>query len=239
MPSITRRQALFAAAPVAGALLTGLGGRGLTAALANSSDQDALTTLNAHGVRTPSENALRKYSIMARGRIRETYFPNVPLITQDGEKVNFYKDLVEGKVVTFNFFYTKCEDVCPMVTANLAKVQRLLGDRVGRDIHMYSFTLSPAHDTPQVIKKYADSYSAKPGWTFLTGEPADLELLRRKLGFTNSDPALDQDKTQHIGNVRYGNEPLTLWGTCAGMVHAEWIVKEISFVIRPQDKTKA
>jgi protein SCO1/2 len=210
-----------------------VGGRGLTAALTGSPGQEAERTPGGNPVHTPDARALRKLSLMARVRIRETYFPNVPLITQDGEKVNFYKDLVEGKVVTFNFFFAKCDEICPRVTANLAKVQRLLGDRVGRDIHMYSFTLSPEHDTPQVLKAYAASYGAKPGWTFLTGEPADLELLRRKLGFTNSDPNLDKDKTQHIGNIRYGNEPLTLWGTCEGMAHVSWIMKEISFVIPP------
>jgi protein SCO1 len=62
------------------------------------------------------------------------YFPNVPLVTQDGKTVHFYADLLKGKMVVINFIYTKCRDSCPMETAKLAQVQRLLGDRVGRDV---------------------------------------------------------------------------------------------------------
>src|SRR5262249_6350347 len=91
----------------------------------------------------------------ARERIHQRYLPNVELVTQDGKQVRFYDDLVKNKVVTFNFFYANCENVCPIVTANLVKVQRLLGDRVGRDVFMYSFTLKPEEDTQEIIKDYA------------------------------------------------------------------------------------
>jgi len=73
-----------------------------------------------------------------------------------------------------------------------------------------------------------------PGWLFLTGVPAEIESLRRKLGFTNPDPKLDADKTQHIGMVRYGNERLQLWAACPGMAHASWIVESVSFVDWPK-----
>src|SRR5438128_1204818 len=80
----------------------------------------------------------------ARGP-RSRYFPNVPLWTQDNKKVRFYDDLIGGKIVVINFFYARCEKLCPKQTANLVKVQKLLGDRVGRDIFMYSITLDPKH----------------------------------------------------------------------------------------------
>jgi protein SCO1/2 len=166
----------------------------------------------------------------ARERIRQRYFPDVVLRTQDNKKVRFYEDLIKNKIVTINFFYAKCEGVCPGITANLVRVQKLLGDRVGRDLFMYSISLKPEEDTPAVLKEYAESYRVRPGWKFLTGHPEDLELLRRSLGFTNPDPKLDKDKSQHIGNVRYGNEPLMEWAACPGMAHAEWIAESISWV---------
>jgi protein SCO1 len=169
-----------------------------------------------------------------RERIRERYFPNVLLRTQDDKPVRFYDDLVKDKVVTINFFYASCEEICPLVTANLAKVQRLFGDRVGRDLFMNSITLRPEQDTPAALKRYAEMHQARPGWTFLTGDRADVELLRRSLGFTNPDSRVDKDITQHIGNVRYGNEPLMLWAACPGQARAEWIVESISWVIRPE-----
>ncbi len=82
----------------------------------------------------------------ARARIQEQHLPNVPLVTQDGKRVRFYDDLVKGRIVTINFFYAKCEDVCPLVTANLVQVQKLLGDQVGRQVFMYSCTLKPFFD---------------------------------------------------------------------------------------------
>lgn len=171
-----------------------------------------------------------------RDKIRNRNFPNVALRTQDGKSVRFYDDVVKGKVVTVNFFYAECDELCPLVTANLAKVQKALGDKVGRDIFMYSISLKPEHDTPDVLKEYAEMYDARPGWTFLTGAPADVVLLRRGLGFTYPDPKLDKDVTQHIGNVRYGNEPLMLWSACPGMASATWIAESVSWMIRPEAK---
>jgi protein SCO1/2 len=168
----------------------------------------------------------------SRQRLRQRYFPNVKLQTQEGKEVRFYDDLIKGRIVTINFFYAKCEGICPTVTANLARAQKLLGDRVGREVFMYSISLKPEHDTPAVLKEYAAMFKAKPGWSFLTGNPDDIELLRRSLGFTNLDPRLDQDKSQHIGNVRYGNERLMLWGTCPGMARPEFLAKSISWMIR-------
>ena len=169
-----------------------------------------------------------------RDRIRRRYFPNVSLQTQDGKWVRFYDDLIKDKIVTINFFYAKCDGICPTVTANLAKVQRLLGKHVGQDIFMYSISLKPEHDTPAVLREYAEMFQAKPGWAFLTGKPEDIELLRRSLGFTNLDPRLDQDKSQHIGNVRYGNEPLMEWGACPGQASPEFIAKSISWMLPPE-----
>lgn len=168
----------------------------------------------------------------ARARLQRRNFPNVKLLTQDGKEVRFYDDLIKDKIVTINFFYAKCQGICPTVTANLAKAQKILGDRVGREIFMTSISLKPEHDTPAALREYADMFKAKPGWSFLTGKPADIELLRRSLGFTNLDPQLDKDTSQHIGNVRMGNEPLMLWAACPGMARPEFIAKSITWMIR-------
>jgi protein SCO1/2 len=145
----------------------------------------------------------------------------------------FYDDLIKDKVVALNFFYAKCDEICPMVTANLAKIQKLMGDQVGKQIFMYSITLKPEEDTVPAIKDYREMFHARPGWTFFTGKPDDIETIRRGIGFTYPEPAVDKDKTQHIGNIRYGNEPLMLWAACPGMAHAPWIVESLSWMIHP------
>jgi len=172
--------------------------------------------------------------IAARKRIQERHLPNLPLINHEGKRVLFYDDLVKNKVVTLNFFYANCDEICPLVTANLVTVQKLLGDQVGRDIHMYSFTLKPEEDTVDVIKKYRAKFNAGPGWTFFTGKPDDMEKLRKAIGFTYPDPAIDKDKTQHIGNIRYGNEPLMYWAACPGMAHAKYVAETLEWMIHPR-----
>jgi protein SCO1/2 len=149
-------------------------------------------------------------SVSPREGIRRRYFPDVELTTHLGHRVRFYEDLVKDKIVTINFFYATCEGICVPITSNLVKVQALLGDRVGRDIFMYSFSLKPKEDTPEVLKGYAERFKTKPGWVFLTGNPPDLELVRRRLGFVDPDPVRDANKTNHTGMIRYGNEPLQL-----------------------------
>jgi len=184
-------------------------------------------------VRAQGSKSLVK-NTSARDRIRERHFPNVLLTTHEGKKVRFYDDLIKDKIVVINFMYVKCDGVCTGITANLARLQKLLGNRLGRDIFMYSFTLKPEQDSPKVLRRYAEAYHVKKGWTFLTGTPADMELLRRKLGFTDPDPKLDADKSNHIGNVRYGNEPLQLWGSCPGLSKASWMAESISWVDWPK-----
>ena len=170
----------------------------------------------------------------SREKIRARYFPNVVLTTHEGKKVRFYDDLIKDKIVMINLMYAECDGVCTGITANLARVQKTLGARVGRDIFMYSITLKPEQDSPKALKEYAKMHGVKPGWSFLTGDPKDIELLRRKLGFTNPDPKLDADSSQHVGMVRYGNEPLQRWAASPGMADASWIAQSVLFVDWPK-----
>jgi protein SCO1 len=110
------------------------------------------------------------------------YFPDVPLTTHQGKQVRFFTDLIKGKVVVINFIYTSCPDECALETARLREVQKILGDRVGKDVFLYSITIDPANDTQPVLKEYADKFEAGPGWLFLTGKDADITQLRVKLG---------------------------------------------------------
>ena len=144
---------------------------------------------------------------------KDGFLPNVPLVTHNNQKVRFYDDLVRDKTILLNFFMVGCTDGnCPTATANLRKVQDLLGDRMGRDIFFYSISLQPELDTPKILKEYASNFEVKPGWSFLTGKPKDIEHLRRAMGYAESDPEIDKDPANHIGMARYGNDRLERWG---------------------------
>ena len=176
--------------------------------------------------------------IPSRERIRQRYFPNLVLTTHEGQKVKFYDDLIKDKIVIFNMFYAKCEGICSPITRNLVRLQKILGDRVGKDIFMYSFSLKPKEDNVAALKHYAHMHKVKPGWLFLTGAPDDMEVLRRKLGYVDPDPEVDKDLSNHIGVIKYGNEPLERWGGCPGMQAPEWIAETLSWVDWPKQSAK-
>ncbi len=142
-------------------------------------------------------------------RWRADYFPNVVLQDQDGRRLRFYDDIIRGKVVAINFIFTTCTDVCPLDTAQMRRVQEILGDRVGRDIHMYSISVDPARDTPAALRRFMRTYDVGPGWTFLTGAAADVELLQRRLGVSPVIP--NGNLSEHSGSIIVGNEVTGQW----------------------------
>jgi len=153
------------------------------------------------------------------------YFPNVTLTTHEGRSVRFYDDLLKGKVVAIDLIYTTCQYACPLETARMAQIQRLLGDRVGREIFFYSITIDPAHDTPDVLKAYAERYHAGPGWLFLTGRPADIELISKKLGlYSEPDPS---DPDGHTPTLLVGNESTGQWVQNSALDNPQFLARTI------------
>ena len=145
----------------------------------------------------------------AANRWGADYFPNVPLTTQEGATVHLYDDLLKGKSVAMNVMYTSCKDECPLETARLAQVQRLLGERMGKDIFFYSITIDPKRDKPEVLKAYAEKYGVGPGWLFLTGKEEDIKLATKKLGLSRVRDSASKDG--HTASLMVGNEPAGLW----------------------------
>lgn len=164
---------------------------------------------------------------------RHTRIPNPLLYTHEGKAVRFYDDLIKDKLVVINMMYAACEGICPKSTTNLLHVQNELGERVGRDIFMYSITLQPRHDTPAVLKEYVEMRGIKPGWLFLTGKPDDIEMIRRALGFYNPDPKVDGERSQHTGMVRIGNDAYDRWHMTPALGDPEPIVEAILRAVRP------
>jgi len=156
-------------------------------------------------------------------------FPNVVLLNQDGRAIHFYDDLIRGDhTVAINFIYAQCADICPMTTANLARVQGLLGERLGRDVRMASISIDPVRDSPAVLKAYAEHFGARAGWQFLTGRSRDIELIRRTLGVYERDPAKDRDKSQHTGMLVYGNEARGRWSRVSALADPRRIFDSIT-----------
>jgi protein SCO1/2 len=136
-----------------------------------------------------------------------SYFTNLPLVTQDGETVALYDDLMKDRIVVFNFIYTDCNDLCSFTTARMVQIADWLGDRVGRDIFIYSISLDPVNDTPERLRAFAAGFGIQQGsgWTFLTGDPADIDIIRYKLGERGDD------LYDHRSDMLIGNAGLDIW----------------------------
>ena len=163
------------------------------------------------------------------------YFPHVVVTTHLGERAIFYDDLLAQKIVLINCMSVRRDEVYP-VTGNLAKVQPFLGERLGRDVFMYSLTVDPEHDTPRVLEDFARRHGARPGWLFLTGAPEDMEALRGRLFSHN--PGLPHGagaRDCSVGLARYGNEAIGLWGSVPCQADPQWIARRLSWVV-PRDR---
>jgi protein SCO1/2 len=154
-------------------------------------------------------------------------FPNPLLTTHEGREVRFYDDLVRGKVVMLSFSYTQCKGACPRSTRQLVAVQRLLGERFGRDVTLLTLSLDPENDTPEAMRRYVEAHDGRPGWTWLTGRGRDIEAIRRFIGFTDPDPVRDADRTQHTTLVAIGDDRTGRWSHTPVLVRPELIVETV------------
>jgi protein SCO1/2 len=127
------------------------------------------------------------------------YYSNGVFTTHENKKVRFYDDLIRGKISIINFMYASCDKYCPRSISCLTKLQDLLGDHLGRDMFMYSFTLKPDEDTPAKLAAYAKSNGARRGWMFLTG--------------SEYDPLMDFSVDIHASMLRIINDNNSRWSS--------------------------
>jgi len=103
--------------------------------------------------------------------------PDFSFTNQHG-KIITNKDYI-GKVYVIEFFFSTCPTICPRMNQNLVKIQNEFKDF--ENFGVASFTINPEHDTPEVLKKYADNYGiTNPNWHFLTGEKEAIYQLANK-----------------------------------------------------------
>ena len=115
-------------------------------------------------------NALRQRTVSAYGSV-----PEFELTNQDGKA--FGSAQLRGKIWIADFIYTTCPGPCPMISSRMSEMQKPLEKT---DVHLVSFTVDPAKDTPQVLRGYAEKLHAELGrWDFLTGSQSTIYNLSR------------------------------------------------------------
>jgi protein SCO1/2 len=163
-------------------------------------------------------------------------FTNALLRTQENKEVRFYDDLIRGKQVLINLMYATCEGACPIVTANLVKVYEALKDRMGKDLFMYSMTVKPEEDDPAALKSYAAMHRALlPGWTFLTGDPYDLETIRYRL-FAMNHIAIDTNIYGHTSFLLIINDATNRWLHVDPQASMSTVLTKISWADPPKTR---
>lgn len=197
---------------VFGLLIIKTRGAGATSPVATESVQQSSTS-------NTGQNASQKY------------FTDVELTNQNGEKMRLYSDLLKGRVVVINSFFSTCQASCLPLIRNMRSLQTALGDKVGSEVHLISISVDPTLDTPERLKEFAKRNGARPGWIFLSGDKANVDLALRKLG-----QYVDK-KEDHVNIFIIGNERTGLWKKAFGLAQSDELLKVVESVLNDKGTT--
>lgn len=153
------------------------------------------------------------------------YFTDVQLVNQNGDTMRLYSDLIEGKIVIINSFFATCSGSCPVMAGTFAKIQKHLGDRIGKDVNLISISVDPVNDTPAKLKEYAKRFHARSGWYFLTGKKENVDFALQKLG------QYVDDKNDHLNVIILGNQRTGLWKKAFGLAKPEDLISIVDSVV--------
>jgi protein SCO1/2 len=164
-----------------------------------------------------------------KGRIDEsaarTYFTDTVLINQNGERVRFYSDLLEGNTVVINAFFSECKASCLKMSATMKYLQDQLGERIGKDVQLISLSVDPDKDAPEKLAEYARGFGAKKGWTFLSGNRENVSTVLRKVG------QYVERREDHTAILLVGKLPTGLWKKVNGLASAPEVLAVVEGVL--------
>lgn len=152
------------------------------------------------------------------------YFTDTELIDQDGRPQRLYRDLIQGRTVVVNTFFTTCTGICPPLSRRMEQIRERLGERVGKDVYLISISVDPERDSPPRLKEYARRYKATPGWFFLTGRKENVDFALRKLGQRVAAPE------DHSSVLIIGNDRTELWKKAQGLAQEEDVLQVVESV---------
>jgi protein SCO1 len=167
--------------------------------------------------RTPT--AADRLGFVALGDI-----PDFTLTDQRG--LPFHSDALKGKVWVAGFIYTRCSTSCPLITDEMARLQKRWSQEP--DFRLVSISVDPLHDSPAVLARYAETYRADTRtWSFLTGPPDQVYDLIEK-GFMASVHRMNVEEKgrrvdiPHTTNVVVVDRHGKLRGVFEGVLESDW-----------------
>lgn len=162
---------------------------------------------------------------------RSDRFVNASLLDQFGRRVHFRDAFVDGRALIVNTMYTVCRGSCPGTSNVLRRLREALSPIFPEGLSIVSLTLDPATDDPDALRAYARIYDAdrpRKGlceWRFLTGAPAEVDRLRRSLGFYDLDPKVDGDLNQHASLLLFGNTRTDRWAAMPSQLREPLLIE--------------
>jgi protein SCO1/2 len=92
-----------------------------------------------------------------------------------------------GQVLAFTFIFTRCPypDFCPRMTDLFGRAQKTLAGQpeAPKNLRFLSISFDPEHDTPELLRAYAERQHYDPAqWTLATGAWDQLEPLTGHFG---------------------------------------------------------
>jgi protein SCO1/2 len=145
--------------------------------------------------------------------------PEVTLVTKEGAKVAFPKELDDGRPVMLNFIFTTCAAICPLLSHVFASTQTKLGKEAD-NVHLVSISIDPEQDTPARLSEYAKKFKAGDGWQFYTGTAkASIELQKAFKTYRG-------DKMNHLQIILYRIAPGKPWVRLEGFASADDLIRE-------------
>ncbi len=163
---------------------------------------------------------------MAAGKAAEAGAADIDLreqtlLDQDGRELKFVSEVIGDRIVVMDFVFTNCTNVCPILSAVLAEVQRRLGDRAGGEVRLVSLTVDPVRDTPERLKAYAAKHGAGAGWLWLTGPKSIVNDVLVGLG------AYSVNFEDHPSMVLVGDGRTGEWSRFFGFPSPDRIIESV------------
>jgi cytochrome oxidase Cu insertion factor (SCO1/SenC/PrrC family) len=122
--------------------------------------------------------------------------PDFALVERSGRPVR--RSDLKGKIWVASFIFTNCADECPLMTAEMARLQAEVA--AVEDMRLVSITVDPERDTPAVLSQYAERFTADPErWLFLTGDKEAIYRLAKEgfhLGIVDAAEAVQTPPVQ-------------------------------------------
>jgi cytochrome oxidase Cu insertion factor (SCO1/SenC/PrrC family) len=170
--------------------------------------------------------------------------PNVVLTDDRGIRRRLFSDIIFGRSVCVNFFYTQCNGLCPGTTMAIHRVRKKIKDYFARDELVFlSISLDASEDTPERLAKYRAAYGipvddSLPEWLFCSCPEEHLEEIRRSFGVFDPDPAVDSDRSQHAATLTFGNESRGRWSALPSGMRVDQIVSTMCRILGNSERQR-